>query len=181
MTKYYRTGCVKVRFKPHPSEKSIIQLTILSNEIASDQSVVVHLCTDPALLKETVDYLISLGMTQSDQYLSEYEPLNIYHILRNYHEPTPAEKVNLEPVFAALGMDLFEIMLMSSTSIRAACKAIKYGFNGTIFYLQSPDIVRFTQNFYTHFIEITESEYQIAALTPEKDDHCRNGKNSGSL
>ena len=168
--KYYKTRCVTLEFEYQRREKPVVQLTITAIEPRDSATsykpttflhpVIVDLCIDPHLLEGMVRHFKNLCFTQSGQYIDRAQ--SSYHaVIRrdNYRE-----KANIEPIFAALGMDIFEIQANTSEKVRAACLAIQYGFNGQVFYLQAPCSVQFSDRFKANFMVITEAEY--VALLP---------------
>ena len=167
--KYYKTRRVKMTFQYERREKPVVQLTItaIDAEDAKDadkptrllQPVTVDLCSDTHLLEGMVQHFKNLCFSRSGHYIDRFQSADSVLTKRRDCAPDRSEQIALEPIFAALGMDIFEIKASPTEIVRATCTAIHYGFNGDTFYLQAPCSVKFSDRFHENFIAITEAEY----------------------
>ena len=167
MTKYYKTRAVTLDFVYKRTEKTIVEMTISALEPETrfpesatfTQPVIVDLCIDTHLQKGMIDQFKNHNWSQTGHYIDRFQTPAYTPITRNYSSDILEEKANLEPIFAALGVDEFEIIASNTEIVRALCNEIRYGFNGRVFYLQAPDTITFSPCFQLHFFEISEAEY----------------------
>ncbi len=154
---------MKIAFAYQEINMPRVQLTLTPdrpfNDIHYQPPIVVQLCNDTHLFTDMMQRFERLFSIKLNRYIDIYQQSN-----RNikYDQRTDiTEAMSLEPIFTALGMDMFEIKMGSTQAIRTACCAIKYGFNGTVFYLEAPDVVEFPAAFTANFIEIAHNEYTL--------------------
>lgn len=168
MTKYYKTRAVTLDFVYKRTEKTIVEVTISAldepaikfpDSATFTQPIIVDLCIDTHLLKGMVDRFKNLNWSQTEHYIDRFQTPACAQITRNFSSDILEEKANLEPIFAALGVDEFEIIASNTEIVRALCNEIRYGFNGSAFYLQAPDRISFSPYFQLHFFEISQAEY----------------------
>lgn len=164
--KYYKTRRVKMTFQYERREKPVVQLTITAKDAKDGakpktllQPVTVDLCSDTHLLEGMVQHFKSLCFARSGHYIDRFQSADSVLTKRSDCAPDRSEQIALEPIFAALGMDIFEIKASPVEKVRATCTAIHYGFNGDTFYLQAPRSVKFSDRFQENFIVITKAEY----------------------
>ncbi len=154
---------MKIAFSYQEMNMPRVRLTLTPDGPASDihyqPPIVVELCNDTRLFADMMKHFEKLFSIPLNRYIDIYQQSN-RNIKYDLHTDI-TEAMSLEPIFTALGMDMFEIKMCSPATIRAACCTIKYGFNGTVFYLEAPDIVKFSAAFSTNFIEITHYEYRL--------------------
>lgn len=161
MSKYYKTHPMKITFACQEINMPIVQLTLTIDgpvhSIHYRPPIVVRLCNDTHLFTDMMQRFEKLFSIKLNRYIDVYQQSN--KNIKYGHHAKLTEEMSLEPIFTALGMDMFEIKMCSRHAIRAACLAIQYGFNGRVFYLQAPDVVEFSDAFADNFMEITRDEY----------------------
>ncbi len=152
---------MKITFAYQGINMPMVQLTLTPDEPVSDihyrPPIVVQLCNDTHIFTDMMQRFESLFSIKLNRYIDIYQQSNKNIRYGNHAKLT--EELSLEPIFTALGMDMFEIKMCSTQAIRTACLAIQYGFNGRVFYLQAPDIVEFPDAFTANFMEINKTDY----------------------
>ena len=122
MTKYYKTRPMKITFAYQGINMPMVQLTLTPDEPVSDihyrPPIVVQLCNDTHIFTDMMQRFESLFSIKLNRYIDIYQQSNRninYDLRTNINEA-----MSLEPIFTALGMDMFEIKMGSTQAIRTA-------------------------------------------------------------
>lgn len=122
MSKYYKTHPMKITFACQEINMPIVQLTLTidgpADSIHYCPPIVVQLCNDTHLFSDMMQRFEKLFRIKLHCYIDVCQQSN--KNIKYDHRAKLTEKISLEPIFTALGMDMFEIKVCSSHAIRAA-------------------------------------------------------------